>query len=304
MTDDKKWYVLDFNDGARVTAGGGAVEVMSFLGPLSTRDGEVRFSLRLWRASEHPDLMPESDRNTSRETCVLAVGSADALAVELRTADARYQIGHHDTGNSPARTIRYNLGNEVTVHESEVFAASEAGGLFLSYFRSGTISTDEYRLRELSRPGISPSPTHALTINFDEYRPVLPTVEAGEFSTFLSDTNDDEPSVLVLWPIPSGRTMADLTNEELSTHEEFMQTAGSSGRYTVEIRHQARLYTLGHKVDYLIWGTEPTEITVGSDVLPVYPHEIFTPSEVGDLFHHYRETGQIPEGRYLRRELQ
>ncbi len=308
------WKILDFNEGAYVTAGAGAVEVTDFRGPLSTRDGEVRFSLRLWRTPDsslarsavgrYPDLMPGTARNAARANCILAVGSADALAVALYMTGTRYRIGRRDAENSPVRTIRYNLGREVTVHEGEIFAAPEAGELFLAYFLTGTVSPDDYRLRELNDPGTAPNPTHALTINFDEHRTVFPTVEADEFSAFLSDTNNDEPSVLVLWPLPPGKAVTDLTDEEQSDHQEFIQTAGSCGRYTVEIRQRATVYTLGHVIDDPIWDTEPTEITAGSHVVPVYPHEVFTPAEVGHLFHHYRKTGQIPDNGYTRRELQ
>jgi hypothetical protein len=233
-----------------------------------------------------PDPVPETDQNPARENCILAVGSADALAIELHTRGTRYQIGQRDAENSPTQTIRYNLGREVTVHEGEIFAAPQASELFLAYFRSGTVSPDDYGLRELNDPDTAPSPTHALTINFDEHRTVFPTVEADEFSAFLSDTNNDEPSVLVLWPLPPGKAMTDLTDEERSDHQGFVQTAGSCGRYTVEIRQQATVYTLGHVIDDPIWGTEPTEITTGSHVVPAYPHEVFTPAEVGHLFHH------------------
>jgi hypothetical protein len=302
MTGEQPWYVLEFDEGARVTAGGGAVEVTSFRGPLSTRDGEVRFSLRLWRAPVHPDLMPEAERNAARESCVLAVGSAGALAVELRGAGARYRVGRRDTENSPARTIQFNLGHQVTVHEDEVFAAPEAGELFLTYFKTGTVPTGQYRLRELTSPVAPESPTHALTVNFDQHRPVLPTVAAEEFQAFLSE--DDGPSVLVLWPLPPGKTLAELTGDELELHEEFIQTAGSAGRYTVEVREADTVHTLGHVVDYLVWGTEPTEIAVGSDTVPVYPNEVFTPAEVGAIFHRYATTSGIAQDAYLRRENQ
>jgi hypothetical protein len=298
MTDKARWYILDFNDGERVTAGGGAVSVVSFQGPLSTRDGETRFSLRLWRASDHPDEMAEAERAEAREQCLLAVGSADELAIELHTAGARYQVGRGDAG--PSRTLRFNLGHEVTVTSGETFNANEAGQLFLSYFQTGTVPYAEYRLRELE-PADMPSPTHALTVNYDKHRPVLPTADAGEFSAFLDDT---ETSVLVLWRIPPGQSLADLTDEEKATHHEFMQTAGSSGRFTVEIRQRDKLYTVGRMVDDLVWGTPTTDIAVGSTVLQVYPNEVFDPAEVGTLFRHYLRTGGAPGKGYLLGEIE
>jgi hypothetical protein len=309
MTDDVHWYVLDFNEGGWVTIGGGAVEASSFEEALSTRDGEAEFSLRLWRAPDHPDLMPEADQNTARENCLLAVGSADELAVEWRAGGTRYQVGRPES-ETPARSIRFNLGHEVTVHGNEIHDTREAGRLFYSFFQRGTVTTGDYQLRELRSPDVlaADAATLALTINYDEHRPVLPTVAASEFAAFLNHTNDDDPSVLVLWPLPQGKTVAELTAEELSTQPEFLQTAGSSGRYTVELRQRAgathKLYTVGRQVDdVVVWDTELTEIAIGSQVVRVYPNEVFSSAEVGTLFQHYTQHGHIPGEGYLLGEI-
>jgi hypothetical protein len=297
MTGENSWYVLDFNEGARVTAGAGAADVTSFRGPLSTRDGEIRFSLRLWRAPSHPDLMPQAERNAARENCVLAVGSAEALAVELRADGTRYQVSRPGAAGEATREIRYNLGHRVTVHDDEVLTAADAGELFLAYFRTGVVSTDEYRLRELASPPSPNDAAYALTVDFDEHHEVLPTVTATEFARFL----DGDSAVLVVWPLPPGRRLADLTGDGLELHEEFVQTAGSAGRYTVEIRESGGVHTLGHVVDHLVWGTEPTEITFGSNSVSVYPNEVFTSAEVGAILHRYVSMGGIPENAFLRR---
>lgn len=319
MTSDLYWYFLDSNEGALVTAGGGAVEVHSFLGPLSARDGERRFSLRLWRASTRPHEMSETEREMARRDCVVAVGSADELAVELRRTEGatnvRYQVGRRrgDTQTSASpRALRFNLGHEVTVHTDEVFDAQEAAALFLSYYQTGTVPTTEYRLRELSSPDIltdHDNPTHVLTINYDNERPVLPTVALGEFSAFLADAGENKSSVLVLSRLPPGKTMEELTDEERSTNDEFMQTAGSSGRYTVELRKHvgdtSKLYTVGRQVDYLVWNTaSDTEIAVGDKMLHVYPNEVLTPAEVDALFVHYTRTGDLPKDGYIVGEIE
>lgn len=299
MSNERPWYVLEFDDGTRTTAGAGAVEVSSFRGPLSARDGEVRFSLRLWRAPDHPDAMPDADRQAARENYVLAVGSADALAVEHRADGVRRQVGRPGPTTARTRTIRYNLGHQVTVHDDELFTAAEAGELFLTYFTTGAVPATEYRLREIEIPSAPDAPTHVLTVDFDRHRPVLPTVAAEEFQAFLSE--DEDPAVLVLWPLPPGRTVTESAGEE---HEEFIQTAGSDGRYTVEVREDGKLHTLGHLVDYLVWDSEPTEITVGEDTIPLYPNEVFTPAEVGAIFRRYLDSGHLDRNDYLRRETQ
>jgi hypothetical protein len=305
MTGDTRWYVLDTNEGELVAAGGGEVGVHTFFGPLSTRDGETLFSLRLWLAPEHPLEMSETARARARENCLLAVGWADELTIGLR-GDSRYQVSHGAL-HGALRTLRFNLGHEVTVRADEVFDAKRAAALFLAYYQTGTVPTSEYRLRELTSPDVltgQDNATHALTINYDKQRPVLPTVESGAFSAFIYAAGEDASTVLVLWPLPSGKKLAELTDEERSTHEEFMQAAGSSGDYTVEVRKKVgdgyKLYTVGHQVDYLVWDTaNDVEIFVGNDVLTVYPNEVFTPDEVDALFLHYARTGQLPEDGYL-----
>jgi hypothetical protein len=289
MTGGAHWYVLEFNEGERVTAGGGAVGVSTFLGPLSTRDGEARYSLRLWRAREHPDELPAAERNDARDNCLLAVGAANRLAVELRADGTRYQVGRADAETGPPATLKYDLGHELTLGPHEVHTAPEAAELFLSYHRTGLVSPADYTLREVAPSAAEP--THLLTVNFDDHRPVLPTVEAAEFAAFLAD----DENVLVL---------SELTGEEPAARREFLQTAGSAGRYTVEIRQRDKLYTVGHQVDYLVWASEPVEITVGSNTIPVYPNEVFTPAEVGTLFEHYTRTGAIPDDGFLLGEIE
>lgn len=307
MTDEPVWYVLDFNEGARVVMGAGAVGIDSFSGPLSTRDGQRRYSLRLWRAPERPDELTDVERARARGRCVLAIGGAEQLVVELRAHGTRYQVGRPERGTA-TRTIRFDLGHQATVYDSEVFDSKAVAELFLAYFRAGVLLEADYLLRELDMPDpLDGAPTHGLTVDFDTHRPVQPTVQAGEFAAFLAGLDSDEASVLVLWPFSPGGTMAGLTDEQLSNHQEFIQTAGSAGRYTAEIRRRTgdtyTQYTIGRQVDYLVWGSETTTIEAEFASFEVYRNEVFTPTQVGTLFHHYVRNGDIPASGYLVREI-
>jgi hypothetical protein len=218
------------------------------------------------------------------------VGSADRLAVDLQTSEARYQVGRESRDES-RHTIRFNLGHETTVHTGELFTAAEAAELFLAYHRTGSVPAGDYRLRELtSVDALAGSPSHMLTFDYDNQRAVLPTVGSGEFAAFLA--GEDESSVLVLKAHPA-------------TTDEFIQTAGSAGRYTVEVRRNHKLFTVGHEVDHLVWDTaNDVEILVGDNVINVYPNEVFTPAEVDALFVHYVRTGDLPGSGYLLGEIE
>lgn len=309
MTEGAYWYVLEFNEGAYITVGGGAVSANSFESALSSRDGQSEFSLRLWRALDDPNSMADDEFKRAREECVLAAGAADELAVELRMNGICYQVGRR-AGGTPARTIRVNLGHQVEVRADETHDARDAGQIFWSFFRTGGVDSGSYPLREKEPLDIlkSEGAKHALTIDFHEHRAVLPGVAADEFSAFLNDVDKNDPSVLVLWPLLQGKPLAELSAEELSDQQEFLQAAGSRGRYTVEVRKRVgdtfKLYTVGSKVDHLVWGTELTEVAVGSQTIRLYPNEVFGTAEVGALFQHYVRMNKLPGEKYLLGEIQ
>ncbi|WP_280409087.1 hypothetical protein [Nocardia brasiliensis] len=126
----------------------------------------------------------------------------------------------------------------------EIFDVEQAGALFLAYYRAGTVPDAEYTLRELDSAegrlefGVQ---THVLTVDYGCYRPVLATVAEGEFAALLPEAEEDpelgdESAVLVLATLPPGRAWADLDDEEVAGSAEFLQVAGSGGRYLVEWR--------------------------------------------------------------------
>ncbi|MFC9894619.1 hypothetical protein ACFVMC_13100 [Nocardia sp. NPDC127579] len=293
MTEQSPWYVLEFNDGAWVLSGAGAVDTSSFAGALSARDGQRRASLRLWRAPEPPEDLSVFARAEARAHSVFAVGSATELTVRLDTGKASCQVGRPAEGGA-TRTVRCDLGRRVTVSDSEVFDAEAAAELFLAFYRTGALPEDRYALREIDAPDAPP--THGLTVDFDEQRAVLATVEAEEFAAFLGE----DSTVLVLWPLPPEGTVAEFGDLE---HPAFLQTAGSGGRYTVEIRRGNTLFTVGHQSEQLVWGSPLTAVAVHDNTVEVYHTEVFDPLEVGTLFQHYVRTGDIPAAGYTLRPI-
>jgi hypothetical protein len=295
MTGEITWYVLDLSEGAGTVAGRGAVRAETFATALTACDGRSRYSVRVWLTPEHPELVP--DAATRRNDCLLVVGSADRFAIEWRHNGERHQIGRELTG--AVHQLRFNLGHTTTVDAGELFDTRTAADLLVAYCESELVP-DGYHLRELHTPDIlsDTGATHGLTIDYDEHRAVLPAATGADFASFLTG---DTSSVLVLWPLPPGADPTDLSTEEL--HEEFIQTAGSADHYTVETRTATDHVTIGHIVDYLIWGTEPVDIALGDGTIQVYPNEVFTPSEVGDLFAQYMSDGQLPAGEHTTRAV-
>jgi hypothetical protein len=304
MTSSYPWYVLEFDDGARITAGGGAVSAATFRGPLSTRDGQRRWSLRLWRSPERPDDLDGAARAAARATHLRAYGRADALALDLHDPDGIHAVGRADAAPGPTTVLRMNLGQDVAVEPGEVFDATTAADLFLHFRDTGT-TPDGYRLRRRPAPPTARA-THVLTVDHTGHRPVLPGAAAEEFTAFLR--TGEKPAVLVLWPLPPGRTPDEVTDAERDRPAEFIQTAGSAGRFAVEYRTltqgAGRLFAVGRSVGELVWDTEPVEITTADGILTVLPHEVLSPAEAGSLFAQWLRTGRIPDTGWLMGEIE
>ncbi|KIA59676.1 hypothetical protein [Nocardia vulneris] len=216
-----------------------------FRGFLIYRAWRGQWFLRLRWAARPPG---KADRPTACDDCLLAVGPMNEVVVEVRrTVDGRprrYRVARRGAADSSSRTVRFDLGRAVTARADEIFDVEQAGALFLAYYRAGTVPDAEYTLRELdSAEGRTEfgAQTHVLTVDHGCYRPVLATVAEGEFAALLPEAEEDpelgdESAVLVLATLPPGRAWADLDDEEVAEGAEFLQVAGSGGRYLVEWR--------------------------------------------------------------------
>ncbi|GAA2935541.1 hypothetical protein GCM10010458_19140 [Microbacterium luteolum] len=107
-----------------------------------------------------------------------------------------------------------------------------------------------------------------------------------------------------LWRAPAD---ADFL-EDIPVSDEYMQSAGTAGALTVEVRvldenGVAHQYTVGKP------GETPTGAPAeiirwdeGRHSTAVYPHEVFTADEAADLFYAYFQTDEVPDS-YTLREL-
>lgn len=112
-------------------------------------------------------------------------------------------------------------------------------------------------------------------------------------------------STFALSKLPDGQDIWDVTRESLPSV--FVQAAGTADAMTIEWRRgendgTERLYTVGHG------GPRDGEPPVTIDFLEgtgralVYPDEVFTADEAGEIFVNYFQTLTIPD-RYALREL-
>ncbi|MFI7003173.1 hypothetical protein [Nocardia sp. NPDC050175] len=322
------WYVLEASAPHRcrmpvrdnalpaAVAAGESLAADYFRGWLSYRALFGQWFLRLWWTARPPESLWEVDRVAARGECLLAVGPLDEVVVELRhTVDGlphRYRIARRVAPDSSSCTVRFGLGHAVTARADEVFDVDAAAELFCAYYRTGTVPGVEYVLRELDSPDVLTdfgAQTHVLTVEYDQLRPVLATVADGEFAKVLHEFEVDAGfAVLVLSPLPSGRTWTELAGDEATGTEEFVQAAGSAGRYLVEWRRwdgeDYRVFVIGRHAASQP-GHLPTDIPITFDghLQHVHPDEVFTPAEVDLLLVHYTRTGALPERGYSYREI-
>lgn len=112
-------------------------------------------------------------------------------------------------------------------------------------------------------------------------------------------------STLSFSQLPDGQSIWEVTRETLPSL--FLQAAGTAEAMTIEWRRVdqdgvERLYTVGHG------GQRHGEPTVAIEFLRetaralVYPDEVFTADEAGEIFVHYFHTLAVP-GQYTLREV-
>jgi hypothetical protein len=112
-------------------------------------------------------------------------------------------------------------------------------------------------------------------------------------------------STFALSRLPDGKDIWDVTRESLPSV--FLQAAGTADAMTIEWRRieqdgTERLYTVGH--DGPRDGEPPVTIDFlgGTACALVYPDEVFTEDEAGEIFVHYFHTLTVPD-HYALREL-
>jgi hypothetical protein len=125
----------------------------------------------------------------------------------------------------------------------------------------------------------------------------------GQLAAIINRLGDGKYEYYCIYPLP-----ADAEYDEVVHPTEWLQTAGSADRLTVEIKRLDddgvhRLYTVGRAA--AADEPEPTEVVRRGDVeYAVRPSEVLTSADALTLFQHYYDHHEIPEGWHLREQAE
>jgi hypothetical protein len=150
--------------------------------------------------------------------------------------------------------------------------------------------------------------THAVTlsgeITFEVLDPQYAKPE-DEIRHYIDIMDGREDFSIILWRVPEGMYFDEAAASQ-KYPEEYIQAAGSQSRMAAEIRKyingELRQFTVGRPGREELQGRVEI-VTWGSHELTVRGNEVFVASEVGEIFAHYYNHGDIPSG-YSLRELE
>lgn len=113
----------------------------------------------------------------------------------------------------------------------------------------------------------------------------------------------EDQSTLCVWQMPDGAYLPDLDRTKWPSV--FLQAAGTADAMTIEWRRLdqdgvERLYTVGREGRRQGGPTIAIEFLDGTTL--VYPDEVFTADEAGEIFVHYLHALTVP-GQYTLREF-
>ena len=145
-------------------------------------------------------------------------------------------------------------------------------------------------------------PTHALGINGTTWMD-LQEIDKGkvhDFTKMLQRLDGNELYSLILWKLPPGKSLDEAAPKRNAT--EYIQSAGSADRMTVEVRRKN-----GAGVEHFVVG-RPNGGNTGkretihwdSAETVVAPNEVFDATEAAELFTSYHRTGWVPSNYVLR----
>lgn len=124
-----------------------------------------------------------------------------------------------------------------------------------------------------------------------------------QFVSPLRRLNGAERWFLLLYPLPLGKSYADVRN---ATTEEFIQAAGRAEAMVLDIRKPGGQqwgvdwvrYIIGHEHEGNLQFDVPIELPRAVEM--VSRPEVFEAEEAADIFFTYYKTGDIPPGYVLR----
>jgi hypothetical protein len=123
----------------------------------------------------------------------------------------------------------------------------------------------------------------------------------GQLAAIINRLGDGEYDYYLIYPLP-----ADAEYDQEVHPTEWLQTAGSAERLTVEIKRLDddgvhRLYTVG-RPDAADQDQESEAVRRGGVEYAVRPAEVLTAADALTLFLHYYDHHEIPQGWHLREQ--
>jgi hypothetical protein len=117
----------------------------------------------------------------------------------------------------------------------------------------------------------------------------------------LRNLDADESRSVLVWRMPAGVTLGDVKDPRQES-DEYLQSAGSSDRMSLEIRKEVGgtsvLYAVGRSgEEHAIW----QDLKWGSHTLKLRSNEIFSADEALPIYEQYIRKGQLPKELALRR---
>ncbi|MDT5095658.1 MAG: hypothetical protein QOH60_5021 [Mycobacterium sp.] len=125
----------------------------------------------------------------------------------------------------------------------------------------------------------------------------------GQLAAIINRLGDGEYEYYLIYPLP-----ADAEYDEVVHPTEWLQTAGSAERLTVEIKRLDddgvhRLYTVG-RADAANESNASEAVRRGDVEYAVRPSEVLTAADALTLFQHYYDHHEIPQGWHLREQAE
>lgn len=144
--------------------------------------------------------------------------------------------------------------------------------------------------------------THAFSTNGDAWYELKDSFrpEREEIRRQLDRLDGTSSYSFILWRLPAGKTLGEASPWDEA--EEYLQSAGSAQRMTVELRRMVD----GEPVQYVVgrptgsYAAEETKITWDGVSTTVYANEVFETPEAANLFIAYYESGEVPPDYHLR----
>ncbi|WP_051038897.1 hypothetical protein [Microbacterium sp. B19] len=306
-------FVYELPDGSRTTVSRIPSSAERTLRRLVSLMGEDQSTLCVWQMPDGADLF-DLDRTEWPRVFLRAAGIADAMTIEWRRVDQDgverlYTVGRGtQRPGEPVVAIEF-LGRtgRAPVEPDEIFTAGEAGEIFVHYLHTLAVPHHCVLRQSQGSAMTSANPTFVYEVNGASFAnlPNSPRSYEENLRRMLSLVGEPGRSTFALSKLPDGRSIWDVTRETLPSV--FLQAAGTAEAMTIEWRRLdedgvERLCSVGHGGHRENEPTVVIDFFEGTARAVVFPDEVFTADEAGEVFVHYFHTLAVPD-RYVLREV-